>query len=126
MSPLMSSLLAKAEYIEIDTTYSENSDLPYLLNITDFYYMLMKWVSVARVHSNKENVDFYASAFKAVFNQCKEDHNHFTAGKSLKGTVMDWSDMDRVGLEERIYQKNSLLDVGTLWQIISACSRQSR
>ena len=102
MSPLMSSVLAKAEYIEVDTTYNENSDLPYLLNITAFDYTVMRWVAVARVRSNKENVDFYASAFKAVFEQCKEDHNHFTVGKSLKGIVMDWSDTERAGLESAI------------------------
>ena len=70
MSPLMSSLLAKAEYIEVDTTYNGNCDLPYLVNITAFDYMVMRWVAVARVRSNKENIDYYASAFKAVFDQC--------------------------------------------------------
>ena len=34
MSPLMSSILEKAEYIEVDMTYNENTDLPYLWNIT--------------------------------------------------------------------------------------------
>ena len=41
MSPLMSSVLAKAEYIEVGTTYNENTDLPYLLNITAFDYTVM-------------------------------------------------------------------------------------
>ena len=36
MSPSMSSILAKAEYIEVDMTYNENSDLPYLWNDTAF------------------------------------------------------------------------------------------
>ena len=66
MSPLMSSVLAKAEYIEMDTTYNENTDLPYLLNITTFDYTIMRWVAVAKIRSNKENSEFCASAFKAV------------------------------------------------------------
>jgi hypothetical protein len=28
MTPLMSSILAKSEYIEVDTTYIKNTDLP--------------------------------------------------------------------------------------------------
>jgi len=31
MTPLMSRILANSEYIEVDTTYNENTDLPYLL-----------------------------------------------------------------------------------------------
>ena len=55
ISPLMSSILAKAEYIEIDMTYNENTDLPYLWNVTAFDYNVMRWVAVAGVRSNKED-----------------------------------------------------------------------
>ena len=57
MSPLMSSVLARAEYIniEVDTTYNENTDLPYLLNITAFDYTVMRWIAMARRRSNKED-----------------------------------------------------------------------
>jgi hypothetical protein len=62
MSPLMSSILAKAEYIniEVDMTYNENTDLPYLWNVTAFDYKLLRWVAVARVRSNKEDENFYS------------------------------------------------------------------
>ena len=58
MSPLMSSILAKAEYIEVDMTYNENTDLPYLWNVTAFDCDVMRWVAVARVRSNREDL-FY-------------------------------------------------------------------
>ena len=113
MSPLMSSVLAKAEYIEVDTTYNENTDLPCLLNVTAFDYTVMRWIAVARIHSNKENSEFYACAFKAVFDQCKEDHKEFAVGKTLKGIIMDWSDTERTGLQTAIRQDLSeKLDVG--------------
>ena len=102
MSPLMSSVLARAEYIEVDTTYNENTDLPYLLNITAFDYTVMRWIAVARIRSNKEDSEFYANAFKAVFKQCQQDHKEFAVGKTLKGIVMDWSDTERSGLQNAI------------------------
>ena len=100
MSPLMSSLLAKAEYnIDLDSTYNENIDLPYLLNITAFDYTVMQWIAVARIHSNIKDSEFYASAFKAVFKQCEQIHKEFGVGKTLKGIVMDWSYTKRSGLQ---------------------------
>ena len=95
-------VLARAEYIEVDTTYNENTDLPYLLNITAFDYTVMRWIAVARIRSNKEDSEFYANAFKAVFKQCQEDHKGFAVGKTLKGIVMDWSDTERSGLQNAI------------------------
>ena len=99
MSPLMSSILAKAEYIEVDMTYNKNTDLPYLWNVTAFDYNVMRWVAVARVRSNEEDANFYSVAFKAVFDQCKEDHKEFGVGKTLKGIILDWSDTERKGLQ---------------------------
>ena len=81
--------MAKAEYIEVDTTYNENTDLPYLLNVTAFDYTVTRWIAVARIHSNKENSEFYACAFKTVFDHCKEDHKEFTVGKTLKRIIME-------------------------------------
>ena len=40
--------LAKAEYIEVDVTYNENTDLLYLWNVTAFDYNVMRQVAVAR------------------------------------------------------------------------------
>ena len=97
MSPLMSSILSKSDYIEVDTMYNENTDLPYLLNVTALDYNVMRWVAVARVRSNKEDSDFYSSAFQAIFRLCNEDNTDFAPGKTLKGIVLDWSDTERKG-----------------------------
>ena len=94
----MSRTLCNSEYIEVDTTYNENSDLPYLFNVTVFDYRVMRWMAVARVRSNKENAHFYAIAFREIFQQCKEDNNNFDV-TNLKGIVLDWSDAERKGLE---------------------------
>ena len=102
----------KIEYIEVDTTYTENTDLPYLLNVTAFDYTVMRWIAVARIHSNKENSEFYACTFKAVFDHCKEDHKEFAVGKTLKGIIMDWSDTERAGLQTAIGQDSSEKLVG--------------
>ena len=67
MTPLMSSVLASADYIEVDTTYNENTDLPYLFNVTTFDYRVMRWVAVARVRANKENSDMFATAFREIY-----------------------------------------------------------
>ena len=47
----------------------------------------------------KMHIVSYSAAFKAVFDQCKEDHKEFGVGKSLKGIVSDWSDAKRKGLQ---------------------------
>ena len=72
MTPLMSSVLASADYIEVDTTYNENTDLPCLFNVTT--YRVMRWVAVACVRANKENSDLYATAFREIFNLYQEDN----------------------------------------------------
>ena len=101
MTPLMSSVLAKSDYLEVDTTYNENTDLPFLLNVTAFDYNVMQWMAVARVRSNKENANFYATAFKEIFSQCEQDNKEFKV-EALKGIVLDWSDTERKGLETAI------------------------
>ena len=47
----MSAVLAQSEYIEVRRY--ENTDLPFLLNITTFDDKLMRWIAVARVRGNK-------------------------------------------------------------------------
>jgi hypothetical protein len=78
----------------VDTTYNENTDFPYLCNVTAFNYKVMRWMAIARVRSNKENSQFYATAFKEIFRQCKEDHKNFDV-RNLKGIVLDWSDAEK-------------------------------
>jgi hypothetical protein len=58
----------------------------HLWNVTAFDYKVMRWVAVARVQSNIEEANFYSVAFKAIFDQCKEE---FSIGKILKGIVLD-------------------------------------
>ena len=53
-------------------------------------------MAVARVRSNKQ---FFATAFKEIFRQCKEDHKNFEV-TNLKWIVLDWSDAERKGVEE--------------------------
>ena len=57
---------------------------------------------MARIRSNKEDSEFYANAFEAVFKQCQQDHKEFAVGKTLKGIVMDWSDTERSGLQMQL------------------------
>ena len=97
MTPLMSRILCSSEYIEVDTTYNENTDLPYLFNVTAFDYKVMRWMAVARVLSNKENSQFYCTAFREIFQQYKD----FDI-TNLKGIVLDWSDAERKGLEQAV------------------------
>ena len=102
MSPLMSTLLAEADFMETDTTYNENSELPYLFNATVFDYTTMRWAAVACMRSNKEDAIFYKKAFELTFHYCGVNHSHFKVGETLKGVVMDWSDTEAKGLREVI------------------------
>ena len=100
MSPLMSQLLAGADFVETDTTYNENSELAYLFNATVFGYKTMKWAIVARMRGNKEPSEFYRLAFKLMFDTCQRDHPNFKVGESLKGIIVDWSNTKAKGLRE--------------------------
>lgn len=41
MNPLQSSLLHDAEFLEMDVTFENCCDYPYLLNVTQFSYAIM-------------------------------------------------------------------------------------
>jgi len=109
MSPLMSKLLAEADFIETDTTYNENVELTYLFNATVFDYNTMKWAVVARMRGNKESSKFYHLAFKLMFDTCHQEHSHFKVGESLKGIIVDWSDTESKGLREVIGEETAEL-----------------
>ena len=49
MSPLMSTTLASAPFIEADITYNETKEYPYLFNATAFDPITMHWMVVCRV-----------------------------------------------------------------------------
>ena len=44
MNPLQSSLLHDAEFLEMDVTFENCRDYPYLLNVTRFSYGTMKCI----------------------------------------------------------------------------------
>ena len=44
MNPLQSSLLHDAEFLEMDVTFENCRDYPYLLNVTRFSYGIMKYI----------------------------------------------------------------------------------
>ena len=92
--------LQRLNTLDFDMTYYENTDLPYLWNATAINNNVVRWVAVAWGRSNKD-VDFYLVAFKAVFDQRKED---FSVCKSLKWIVLDGIDNERKGMQLAIGQ----------------------
>ena len=48
---------------------------------------------------NRVDAVAYKKALAAIFDQVQSDHPAFEVGKSLKGTVLDWSDTQLKGLE---------------------------
>jgi len=98
MSPFMSKVMAGADFMQVDVTYSKNSVLPYLFNATAFNETTMKWVIIARMRCNKENATMYEIAFKQMFTTCTEDVPTYNVNKQLQGIVVDWSDTERAGL----------------------------
>ena len=101
MMPLMSKLLSDSDFVETDTTYNENTELIYLFNATVFDFNTMKWAVVARMRSNKEDAEFYKTAFNLMFQTCHKDYPQFKA-ENLKGIIVDWSDTETRGLREAI------------------------
>ena len=57
---------------------------------------------MARVRLNKLDSKAYEQAFRATFDQVKEDHPEFMVGQTLKGIVLDWSDTQQKGLEKAV------------------------
>ena len=102
MTPLMSKLLLDADFVETDTTYNENSELIYLFNATVFDFNTMKWAVVARMRANKEDTEFYRTAFSLMFQTCHTDFPQFKIESSLKGIIVDWSDTETKGLREAV------------------------
>ena len=91
MTSLMSRILCSSEYIEVDTTYNENTDLPYLFNVTAFDYKVMQWMAVARVRSNKENSQFYWTAFREHSKNTACTRSYADARAYGKhGIIADW------------------------------------
>ena len=54
MNPLMSSLLARAEFVEADITSNESREYPYLFNSVAFDDRTLEWAVVSRVRLDKQ------------------------------------------------------------------------
>lgn len=102
MSPMMASILSKAEFVEVDATFKASLELEYLFNTVCFDYELLQWAVVARVRMNKLDSAAYTFAFRALFDCAKKSCPNFGIGKTLKGIVADWSDAQLQGLQGAI------------------------
>ena len=98
MNPLMSEILAKAEFIEADITYNETKEYRYLFNAAAFNEATMDWVVISCVRLTKQDHSAYRLAFSKTFEKCKADHCSFEPGRSLLAVVTDWSDSEVRGL----------------------------
>ena len=49
MNPLMSKILAHAEFVEADITFNETKEYPYVFNMVAFNQITMEWMVVSRV-----------------------------------------------------------------------------
>ena len=111
MTPLMSDILAVADFIEADITYDENTEYCYLLNVAAFNEVLMQWMVVARICLDKENSEAYRIAFQKVFSTCTSKCLSFSPTNSLKGIDIDWSKAKMNGIKlamERRLQRDTL------------------
>ena len=102
MTPLMSRMLAEADFLQTDITYNQNSQYPYLFNAAVFNEVTMEWMVIARVWLNNQSQQGYKLAFKKMFDACREKHSEFELGDSLKAIILDWSDAEINGLKEAI------------------------
>ena len=77
----------------------------------------MKWAVVSRMRVNKEDKEFYKTAFSLMFQTCHTDFPHFQLRDSLKGTIVDWSDTETRGLREAVGEEvaDSLLRGGAMY-----------
>lgn len=99
MNPLQSSILSQTDFIEMDVTFENSQDYQYLLNVTCFSYVTMKWTVVSRVRMNKMTDQAYGAALKAIIERCKRDSN-CTLESTLKGIIVDWQTSQINGIKE--------------------------
>ena len=67
-----------------------------------FDFNTMKWAVVARMRANKEDTEFYRTAFSLMFQTCHTDFSQFKIESSLKGIIVDWSDTETKRLREAV------------------------
>ena len=59
MSPLMSQVLAEAEFLQTDITYDQSAQYPYLFNAAVFNEVTMEWMVVAPVWLDNQSQQGY-------------------------------------------------------------------
>ena len=64
-------------------------------------------VVVARVRMNKLDTLAYKHAFEAIFKQAQKQDPNFGVGKTLKGIIADWSDVQLKGLQAAVGEKTA-------------------
>ena len=101
----MCKILSRAEFLQTDITYSENSEYPYLFNVVVFNEITLEWMVVARVWLDNQSEQGYRLAFRKVFDHCKENYPDFKLGESLLAVIVDWSDAEINGLKAAIGDK---------------------
>lgn len=62
----------------------------------------MEWSIVSRVRMDKQGANAHALAFKKTFDKCKAEHPVFKLGETLLGVVVDWSDVEILGLGQAV------------------------
>ena len=67
-----------------------------------FDFNTMTWAVVARMRANKEDTEFYRTAFSLMFQTCHTDFPQFKIESSLNGIIVDWSDTETKGLREAV------------------------
>ena len=69
MSPLMSKLVAGADFMQCDITYNETREYPYIFNAVTFNYTTMEWMVIGRIRINKQDSNAYALGFRKLFSK---------------------------------------------------------
>jgi len=107
MSPLMTNVVVKSDFMQCDITYDACKEYPYIFNVVAFNFLLMEWMVVARIRLDKQTAEGYGLAFRKVFDHCPKSSMTFKVGKTQLGVVTDWSDSEAGGLKLAELMKRS-------------------
>ena len=105
MNPLMCQVLSTSDFVEVDITFNESLEYPYLFNMVAFDEVTMEWTTVSRIRMDKQDAIAHALAFKNssfLIAACKGKYPNFKVGETLLGIVVDWSDAEISGLGQAV------------------------